>query len=200
MSFCSVSSAAEFPVRWTGTPAVSGAGGTIASYWYIFYQVVCDTYGDEYDIEVVVSPTEEEAIDAISGADAVITYGHGSSDRLILRAGSKGGKKGGKKGENGDSLDATSAKKIADKRKANGKGKLDFILIFNCFVCGSEDFVREWSKLVDGILLGYTGWTVEPQGPFGIGIPKVHDPVHFDPRPGYPSGKPYRRGPRRVKD
>ncbi len=147
----------------------TGSFGVILAYWQWFRFEQRLRHGNRYVIQELVEPSVEEVLSAMSDADAVMIYGHGSSDGrgALLQPGS--GFQHAEVAKRGIALlDATLLNELEKLRKV----PLDFVFSATCFGASNPDLVAAWLQ-VSREYTSYPGTT------FDLNPRRITFPVRF---------------------
>ena len=109
-------------------------------------QCLKDTYGENYDIVIVMAYTNQDIEDTLVTSDAAVLIGHGAP--FVLRRIPFG--------RGGGVLNSKTLANVAKRRKALGKSKLDFIRIYSCGVLSTEE-ERAAFLLIARLVWGFRG-------------------------------------------
>ncbi|MDQ2985738.1 MAG: hypothetical protein M3R13_03315 [Armatimonadota bacterium] len=131
-----------------------GAFGAIKFYWPFFY-VSRLTENPGYEPSTLLTPTVEEAIDALADADAAIFYGHGNSGKVWLKANRKA------------AFDVAGVLELARLRKLRNRDPMHFVHVACCETCKDAAWVDAWLE-VTRVLRGYEVDTYDPKSPFSV--------------------------------
>lgn len=131
-----------------------GAYGAIKFYWPFFY-VARLIENSGYEARTLLTPTVNEAIEALAGADAAIIYGHGNTGKIWLRP------------NRGAAVVTDDVRALAQLRQERGKPPMDFVNIACCETCKDPEWVEAWLTVTE-ILRGYEVDTYDPKNPFVI--------------------------------
>lgn len=131
-----------------------GAFGAIKFYWPFFYVArLAENVG--YEPRTLFTPTVDEAIDALSDADAAIFYGHGNAGKVWLKPHRKA------------ALETEDVLRLARHRRFIGKDTMNFVHIACCETCRRQDWVDAWLEVTQ-VLRGYEVDTYDPKNPFSL--------------------------------
>jgi hypothetical protein len=147
----------------------TGSFGVILAYWQWFRFEQRLRHGRRYVIRELIEASVEVALSAIADADAVMIYGHGSSDGrgALLQPGS--GFQHAEVAKSGITLlDATLVNEIEKLREA----PLDFVFSATCFGASNPELVAAWLK-VSREYTSYPGTT------FDLNPRRITFPVRF---------------------
>ena len=147
----------------------TGSFGVILAYWQWFRFEQRLRHGRRYVIQDLIEPSVEMVLSAMASADAVMIYGHGSSDGrgALLQSGS--GFQHAEVAKRGIALlDASVVNELEKLRK----GPLDFVFSATCFGASNPDLVTAWLK-VSREYTSYPGTT------FDLDPRKITYPVRF---------------------
>jgi hypothetical protein len=143
---------------------VTGALGAIWLYWPIFLLSRKRQFGKQYRVSVLVSPSQQQAIESISKADAVVFYGHGGPGKVHLTP------KSNQQDNPTEVLDAACVSTVQTIRTESKKGDLDFVMISCCDTLQDPRWIENWLQ-VTNLISGYHGLTYDWKRPFHI--PKI---------------------------
>jgi hypothetical protein len=131
-----------------------GAFGAIKFYWPFFYVArLAENVG--YEPSTIFTPTVEQALDALTKADAAIFYGHGNAGKVWLKSNRK------------TALLSEHVRELAVRRKALGLSKMHFAHVACCETCRDPEWVAAWLE-VTNVLRGYEVDTYDPRNPFSV--------------------------------
>jgi hypothetical protein len=131
-----------------------GAFGAIKFYWPFFY-VARLAENPGYEPATLITPTAEEAIDALADADAAIFYGHGNAGKVWLKPHRK------------EVLDMEGVWKLVRLRQMRNRSPMNFVHIACCETCRSPEWVEAWLEATRS-LRGYEVDTYDPRSPFSV--------------------------------
>ena len=137
-----------------------GAFGAIKFYWPFFY-VARLAENVEYEPSTLLTPSVEEAIDALADVDAAIFYGHGNSGKVWLKP------------HRTAALDTEGVRHIARLRQIRERERMDFVHVACCETCKDTTWVEAWLD-VTKLLRGYEVDTYDPRAPFSVPDCKIY--------------------------
>lgn len=147
----------------------TGSFGLILAYWQWFRFEQRLRHGRRYIIRELIEPSVEMVLSAMASADAVMIYGHGSSDGrgALLQPGT--GFRHAEVAKSGIALlDATVVNELEKLRKV----PLDFVFSATCFGASNHDLVAAWLQ-VSREYTSYPGTT------FDLNPRRITFPVRF---------------------
>lgn len=147
----------------------TGSFGVILAYWHWFRFEQRLRHGRCYVIRELIEPSVEMVLSAMADANAVMIYGHGSSDGrgAILQPGT--GFRHAEVAKSGIALlDATLVNELEKLRK----GPLDFVFSATCFGASNPELVAAWLQ----VTREYTSY---PGTTFDLNPRRITFPVRF---------------------
>src|SRR5688572_16206299 len=131
-----------------------GAFGAIKFYWPFFY-VARLTENVGYEPRTLLTPSLDEAIRALTEADAAIFFGHGNAGKIWLKPNRQA------------ALTTQDVESLAQRRRMLGREKMHFVHVACCETCRDRIWVGAWLE-VTRILRGYEVDTYDPRNPFSV--------------------------------
>jgi len=131
-----------------------GAFGAIKFYWPFFY-VARLIENSGYEPRTLLTPTTDEAVDALATAGAAIIYGHGNPGKVWLKP------------NKAAAITTDDVRSLWLMRKEKRKPPMDFVHIACCETCKDADWVQAWLDVTE-MLRGYEVDTYDPRNPFSI--------------------------------
>lgn len=128
----------------------SGAGGFVRLWWYLFRFLIWWRWRGSHSVQVLEEPNLSVALDAISGCDVFVFYGHGNVGQLRLQA-------------KGDHLLAEHVQQLTSKRETD----IELVQLSCCDSCRDDEWVAAWLEVTPH-LRGYTGVTYDIKRPISI--------------------------------
>src|SRR5688572_20607610 len=131
-----------------------GAFGAIKFYWPFFYVArLAENVG--YEPRTLLTPSVDEAIDALAEADAAIFYGHGNVGKVWLKPHRKA------------AMTTDDVWDLAQRRRILDKDKMNFVHVACCETCRDPRWVEAWLEVTQ-VLRGYEVDTYDPKNPFSV--------------------------------